>query len=113
MKNAVVKILEWLKSSFGEGNASSRRLTAFWYTVLVTIDVFITIILASIVIIKQMTVDARAFDALEYIAIALITGTAALLGITTWQNIAQLKKDKNEKTTTDTTDNGGSINQLE
>ena len=119
MKIALSKLIDWLKSSFGKADeVSSRRITAFLYTCLVTLDVVITMILCVLITMKSLEANALVLDTLTTVLVILIGGTSALLGITTIQNIAEIKKIKNEKTEiksdeTGTTASSTTINKLE
>lgn len=119
MKQIANKFIDWIKSSFGKTDeVSSRRITAFWYTVLTTLDVIVTLTLCVLVTIKQIEVNALALDTLTTVLIILVSGTGALLGITTIQNIAEIKKIKNEKTEIKSDENGttassSTVNRLE
>lgn len=119
MKEVLNKFTGWLKTSFGKTDeVSSRRITAFWYTVLVTLDVITTLGLCVLVTLKKLEVNALALDTLTTVLIILVSGTGALLGITTIQNIAEIKKVRNEKTEiksdeSGTTLNSSTVNKLE
>lgn len=119
MKNVTTKFIEWIKSSFGKTDeVSSRRITAFWYTCLVTLDVVITMTLCVLITMKSLEANALVLDTLTTVLVILIGGTSALLGITTIQNIAEIKKIKNEKTEiksdeTGTTASSSTVNRLE
>ncbi len=118
MKALISNLISWLKTSFGKNDeVSSRRVTAFWYTVLVTIDVITTLVLCFLVIMKKLEGSVLVFDTLTTILIILVSATATLLGITTIQNISEINKNKkNEKLDIQITNNStksGDVNNLE
>jgi len=103
------KIINWLRGSLedGGGKSSSRKLTAFWFVVLSTIDLFSMILFGYLVSFQEITIDkdrlGRVYENMEYLFIFCNGMILILFGILTVQNIIYLVglikggKLKNEK----------------
>lgn len=104
MINKTERFLNWLAPSFqGENNtSSSRRVTAFWFVVLSTQNLFLYQVLIAFIITMKVPVDDKILELIEKVKemqVLLLAMVLLLLGILTIQHIIQLKNGKTNGST--------------
>lgn len=104
MKNYILKFLLWVAKTFedSKGNPSSRRITGFWVTGLLSVVVLVFLYIMFMLSKGSWPMQEKTIDVLEVVfklTIALCCFILILFGIVTSEQVISFVKGRNETTT--------------
>lgn len=91
------KIITLVNESFkgDDGKPSSKKMTAFWFVVLITIIVIVLLVMICLAVFLQLKISLNAVRMIELagtnVLFALVSAVLLLYGVSGWQQVKSLK----------------------